>query len=86
MRFGPDGLLYISIGANCDVCLESKTWGGLLYTTIHTITARPADGGYKLRGAGARARRAALARALGATRPRGAAARHALEGPGRDQG
>jgi len=37
MRFGPDGLLYISIGAPCDVCLETKSSKGLTYSSIYTV-------------------------------------------------
>jgi glucose/arabinose dehydrogenase len=49
MRFGPDGLLYVSIGAPCDVCLESTSPKGLTYSSIYTLNVTLGDnGGWKL--------------------------------------
>ncbi|GBF97414.1 sorbosone dehydrogenase [Raphidocelis subcapitata] len=37
MRFGPDGLLYVTIGAPCDVCKERASPSGVVYSSIYTV-------------------------------------------------
>lgn len=38
MRFGPaDGLLYISIGAPCDVCRERVSEEGIVHSSIYSL-------------------------------------------------
>ncbi|KAI8464206.1 MAG: L-sorbosone dehydrogenase [Monoraphidium minutum] len=54
MRFGPDGLLYVSIGAPCDVCLETKNAKGLVYSSIYTLNVSRGDGGWDLYARGLR--------------------------------
>lgn len=37
MRFGPDNLLYVSIGAPCNACKENSSPTGLLYASIYSL-------------------------------------------------
>jgi glucose/arabinose dehydrogenase len=54
MRFGPDGLLYVSVGAPCDVCLERKTPSGIKTATIYTLNTTLGDEGWQLYARGVR--------------------------------
>jgi len=52
MRFSPaDGLLYVSIGAPCDVCLERKSPQGIVHASIYTLNVT--SGALKLYSTGA---------------------------------
>ena len=37
MRFGPDGLLYVSIGAPCDACAERTSPEGVVFASIYSL-------------------------------------------------
>lgn len=53
MRFGPDGLLYVSIGAPCDVCEERKANTGLTFSSIYTLDISQGDNGWRTFATGA---------------------------------
>lgn len=43
-RFSPDdGLLYVSVGAPCNVCPEDRSPQGIVYSTIYTINTTNGD-------------------------------------------
>lgn len=49
LEFGPDGLLYIPIGAPCNICLSEE-----IFASIHTMDVNDPEAGFKLYASGVR--------------------------------
>jgi hypothetical protein len=65
MRFGPDGLLYVSIGAPCDICPTTTSPEGIEFSSIYTLNVSRGDGGWSLFARGCEGARSFCTRAAG---------------------
>ena len=53
MRFGPDGLLYVPVGAPCNACPERRSPQGIVYSSIYALNVTEGDEGLRLYARGA---------------------------------